>query len=401
MRMFRRDEVHYAESINLIPAMKTEQLLWTAAQGWQKTSRGTGTDEQHPFDLVLVFGDRDLLETQSFPEELQTLYPGAHCVSCSTSGEILDASVYDETITATAIGFEGTTFSISSLNIRDAADSTDAGEKLAQDIATEGLRHILLLSDGQLVNGSGLLEGMYRHVPQDVLITGGLAGDRARFRKTLVGVDDAIEEGNIVAIALYGSHLKIGHGSIGGWDSFGPDRLVTRSDGNVLYELDGQRALDLYKRYLDTLADDLPGSALLFPLSIRTSEHDAPLVRTILSIDEEHGSMTFAGDIPQGSYARLMKANFDRLVDGAFLAAQNSVQIGDESPELAILISCVGRKLVLGQRTEEEIEAVREVLGHDATVTGFYSYGEISPLQNSLRCELHNQTMTITTFSER
>jgi hypothetical protein len=169
----------------------------------------------------------------------------------------------------------------------------------------------------------------------------------------------------------------------------------------VLMELDGQSALSLYKKYLGDLAAGLPGAALLFPLSIRVNDGDTPVVRTILSIDQEESTMTFAGDMPQGSYARMMKANFDRLIDGASAAASSSGEpLGADSPDLAILISCVGRKLVLGPRTEEEVENVRDVLGERAVLTGFYSYGEIAPFAESTRCELHNQTMTITTFSE-
>jgi hypothetical protein len=121
-----------------------------------------------------------------------------------------------------------------------------------------------------------------------------------------------------------------------------------------------------------------------------------------MAIDEENQSMTFAGDMPEGGYARLMKANFDRLIDGAGDAAHaTSETLGASKPELALLISCVGRKLVLKQRVEEEVEGVRDVLGEDTVLAGFYSYGEICPHGAFTQCELHNQTMTITTFSER
>ena len=215
--------------------------------------------------------------------------------------------------------------------------------------------------------------------------------------------DEEPEQGSIVALGLYGDRLRVGYGSLGGWDSFGPERLITRSRGNVLYELDGTSALQLYKTYLGEHAQGLPATALLFPLSLRTQENTEPVVRTILSVDEDEQSMTFAGDLPQGGYARLMKANFDRLIDGATGAARTSAAaIGSASPaDLAILISCVGRKLVLKQRIEEEVESVREVLGEHPALAGFYSYGEISPFTPGARCELHNQTMTITTFSER
>jgi hypothetical protein len=209
-------------------------------------------------------------------------------------------------------------------------------------------------------------------------------------------------EGSVVACGLYGPAIRVGYASLGGWDPFGPERLITRSAGNVLYELDGRSALELYKQYLGEHAADLPASGLLFPLSLRTSADATPVVRTILGVNEEDQSMTFAGDMPANAYARLMKANFDRLIDGAAGAARVSQHaLGGGDPELALLISCVGRKMVLQQRVEEEVEGVRDVVGPRTVLTGFYSYGEISPFTPSARCELHNQTMTITTLSER
>lgn len=241
-----------------------------------------------------------------------------------------------------------------------------------------------------------------KNLPEGVTVTGGLSGDGERFEETLVFCDGPPESGAVAVLGLYGSRLKVGYGSLGGWDPFGPERLITRSKGNILYELDGKSALELYKRYLGDHAKGLPATGLLFPLSLRTKEGEAGLVRTILSIDEEVQSMTFAGDVPEGAYARLMKANFDRLVDGAVGAAKVSYEaIGSSSPDLAILISCVGRKMVLRQRIEEEVEGVREVLGDRTILTGFYSYGEISPFTPGAKCALHNQTMTITTFSEK
>jgi hypothetical protein len=215
-------------------------------------------------------------------------------------------------------------------------------------------------------------------------------------------VDGSAKPDTVGILGFYGGALRVGYASLGGWDAFGPERMVTKSEGNVLYELDGKSALQLYKTYLGEHAAGLPATGLLFPLSIRQEGHPTPVVRTILSIDEDAQSMTFAGDVPEGAHAQLMKANFDRLIDGAHGAAEATHEaVGSSSPELAILISCVGRKLVLKQRVEEEVESVREVLGDSTMLAGFYSYGEISPFTPSAKCELHNQTMTITTFSEK
>jgi hypothetical protein len=259
---------------------------------------------------------------------------------------------------------------------------------------------VFVLSDGLRVNGSELVKGLTEHLPSEVAVTGGLSGDGSRFSRTVVGLDGPPEGERIAVIGFYGDGLRIGFGSLGGWDSFGPERLVTRSRGAVLYELDGQPALELYKRYLGDYAADLPSSGLLFPLTVRQGE-DAGVVRTILAIDEAEQSLTFAGDVPEGARARLMRANFDRLVEGASGAAKICHDALNTKPaDVAFLISCVGRKLVLQQRIEEEVEHVREVLGDGPVLAGFYSYGEISPFTPAARCELHNQTMTITTLLE-
>ena len=375
--------------------MRIEQLHKPADRAWPPAA------DPGRADLILVFGAPARLDAACIGA-LKTRYPGAILFGCSTAGEILGAHVHDDSVTATAIAFDETTLKLAYQAVGEDNDSLAVGAALAAQLPTDGLRHVLVLSDGLHVNGTDLVEGIRRGVPENVGITGGLAGDGARFQRTLVIADAAPAERLVAAIGFYGDRIRVGHGCLGGWDPFGPDRLITRSRGNVLYELDGQSALALYKQYLGEHAAGLPATGLLFPLALRgAGSGDISLVRTILSVDEDEQSLTFAGDIPEGSYARLMKANFDRLVEGASGAAR--LARGGESetvPELALLISCVGRKLVLKQRVEEEVEGVRDALGARTALTGFYSYGEISPYAPTARCELHNQTMTITTFSE-
>jgi hypothetical protein len=377
--------------------MKTEQRLWTPAKGWT-THSAPGLLEP---DLVLAFGAGERLADEGAFRELRQHYPTGRLVCCSTAGEIYGTEVHDDSIVVTAIDFDRTDVRVAETSTSDQPSSHAVGQKLASMLAGQGLRHVVVISDGLRVNGSELALGLRESLPATVAVTGGLSGDGARFGRTVVGLDAPAVEGKVVAIGLYGDSLRIGYGSLGGWDSFGPERQITRSSGNVLYELDGQSALELYKNYLGEHATGLPATGLLFPLSVRSRDGSASLVRTILAVNESERSMTFAGDVPQGWYARLMKANFDRLIDGATGAARDSqIALAGSNPDLALLISCVGRKLVLKQRVEEELESVREVLGPGATLMGFYSYGEICPAAPSASCELHNQTMTITTFTE-
>ena len=380
--------------------MKIEQKRWIKETGWLSLS----TDNlKNRAQLVFLFGDTTLLRDKRYFEEIKNFYPKAHIVGCSTAGEIMGAQVFDNSLVVTAVFFEDTKLQFVKIKLDRMEDSLKAGERLAEALKKEELVHVFVLSDGLNVNGSDLAKGLAGKLPNDVAVTGGLAADQDRFKETLIFSDNAPEVNTIAVIGFYGSRLKIGYGSMGGWDSFGPDRLVTRSKGNILYELDGQPALGLYKKYLGDQAKGLPAAGLLFPLSLHLKDRETGLVRTILSVDEERGSMIFAGDIPEGVYARLMKANLERLINGAAGAADMSCQsAGLSTPDLAILISCVGRKLVLKQRVEEEIESVQNVLGKGVAITGFYSYGEMCPVTPAdKQCELHNQTMTVTTFFEK
>ena len=377
--------------------MRTQQSLWTSKAGWTERSPGLSPAEA---TLGFVFGSSAVLAEPERFADVQKRYPKAHVIGCSTAGEICDTDVHDETLVVTAVDFDSTEHRLVRTNVADASESFSAGERLARELAGDGLKHVIVISDGLRVNGTKLTEGIKRSLPSGVAVTGGLSADGDRFAKTLVCANAAPAEGLIAAIGFYGDGLRVGYGSLGGWDPFGPERIVTRSEGNVLYELDGRSALELYKEYLGDHAKGLPATGLLFPLSVRASDSEVRVVRTVLSVDEDAGSMTFAGDLPQGHIAQLMKANFDRLIDGAHGAAEISRGSGDDAPALALLISCVGRRLVLKQRVEEELESVRDVVGEQAVLTGFYSYGEICPAAPNASCELHNQTMTITTLSE-
>jgi len=351
--------------------------------------------------LVLVFGAPEAIVQPDVYKYLKQEYPIADIVFSSTAGEIIDDSVFDGSAVATAIEFEKTAVKCVKTSIHEHKNSFETGNFLMKQLASSDLNCVFIISDGTFINGSELVDGFNHENHQEIPVTGGLAGDAARFEKTFTGLNDVPSQGNIIAIGFYGKDIMIGHGSFGGWDEFGHERTITKSDKNVLFEIDNKNALDLYKQYLGDYVDELPGSALLFPLSIRINGSDKNLVRTILAISEEDKSMTFAGNLPEGSKVRLMKANFDKLIEASSTAATNSFSsIKNHKPDLAILISCVGRKLILQDRTDEEVAAAKEVLGNDTTITGFYSYGEISPFNASVQCELHNQTMTITTFTE-
>ncbi|MCK8479330.1 FIST signal transduction protein [Psychroserpens algicola] len=377
--------------------MKTVQLVKHKDQQWTYVGKNQKLNEP----LVLVFGNRYLLEDHSIYEEIKAIFPDGHIVFGSACAEISSSTVNEDSITITAMEFEKSHFLIKTSNVLNAdLDSFKTGNDLIKQFPEKDLKYVFVVSEGSFINGSQLTKGMTASTQNNLLITGGLCGDDTRFEKTLASYNENPKEGEIVAVGFYGESLEITFSIHGGWTPFGPERIVTKSKDNTLYELDGQPALDLYKTYLGDKAKDLPGAALLYPLNVTSKDENQSIVRSILNINEAENAVILAGDIPENSKVQLMMTNVDHIANASERAAKQALEYREHKPEVAFLVSCIGRKLVLDQRVEEEIEEVIEVLGDDTTVSGFYSYGEIAPFHGEIACQLHNQTMTITLISE-
>ena len=375
------------------PPMKLLQTILQSNESWRDL---TGDLAPEAAELVLIFGLRAVLDQAEVFQTVRARFPKARLIFVSTAGSFADTQIEDVGLVCTALRLEVSTLRCVAGRHSPGADLQALCQSLAEQLRTPGLRHVLVFSDGGFVNGTVLSETFNAHLPEGVTLSGGLAGDGTDFVQTIVGLDEPPSPGMIAAVGFYGDALRIGFGIAGGWSSFGPVRKVTGSAGNLLRSLDGRPGLEIYKDYLGPEASGLPAAALRFPLCVTTPGQPKGVVRTILSIDEEAGSMTFAGDIPLGATVRFMRASHEDLIGGAEDAAEQATQ----AAALVLCVSCVGRRIVLGQRTEEEIEGVRSVFGPAPVLTGFYSYGELAPSGQAQACQLHNQTMTITSIAE-
>lgn len=352
--------------------------------------------------LLLVFGAPAFFAPADFAALLAGTFPTAVVLGCSSAAEITTAGVHADSCVITAVRFDATAVRPASTALAGSADSRGAGRRLAEQLAGEGLQAVLIFGPGLDIDGSALTAGMVEKLGTQVPITGGLAGDNAAFARTWTIGPAGVSDRAIVAVGLYGSRLRLGHGAVGGWEPGGPPRRVTRCAGKVLYELDGEAALEVYKRNLGDYARNLPASGLLFPFAmVGDNPHAGDVIRTVLGVDARDGSLTLAAEIEPNRYLRPMQASIDSLVDGAEAAAV-AVRSMNGLPEssLALLVSCADRRRVMGERVAEEVEAVASVLGRNALLAGFYSYGGICPPAPGAACRLYNQTMTITSLAE-
>jgi hypothetical protein len=369
--------------------MQTSTLRWTESSGW--SGDGGRPDSQ----FVLVFGEHRHLRDAACFEELRARFPSAHLFGCSSAGTVHGAEITDADVVAVAVRLDRARVRLVARSVEPGDDAASVARELVSQLAAPDLRHALVLCDGLTINGTQLALGLSA---SGVPVTGGLAGDADRFQSTWVMADAPASRNCVALLGIYGD-VSVRSTYCTGWTEFGAERRVTRSAGKVVHEIDGQPALSLYKRYLGDLATTLPASGMRFPLSIVTQDGGHTLTRTLLAVDEAEQSLTFAGDVPQGSRCRLMRTNLDRLVESADEAAGDPSLAGD-GEGLALIFSCVGRRIVLGQMAEEELEAVERRMGPRVRLAGFYSYGEIAPIHGFLACDLHNQTMCLTVIRE-
>jgi len=353
-------------------------------------------------NLVLVFGSVKRFGEAKLQSILKARYPTAQIIGCSTSGEITATGVYDDSLQITAILWEKTVQRVTHTKMTGMQNSFETAVTLAKQLKSDSLKAVLVYSDGLNVNGSELLEG-FKSELGETPIMGGMAGDGFNFSKTVQLFNDTVSDGLVIAVGLYGNSLIAATGVGLGWKPYGPPRKVTKSDKNVVLELDEKPALPLYNMYIGShSAKGLPGSGLNFPFAIiEDGKRDIEKIRTLLAIDPKNNSLTFAGNVNEGETVRFCQSTHDRLVEGAGDAAHlvsNHANVNQTG--LAICVSCVGRKGVMAELVTDEVKLVQQILGGQTAITGFYSYGEFAPRPDTSDSVLHNQTMTIGYLSE-
>jgi hypothetical protein len=380
--------------------MYSKVLHYTPLTGWSEPVP-QGWDS--PDTIGFVFSAPRYMDEPAPLLALTQAMPNVRWCGGSTAGEIRGAQLFDDTIQVCLVRLERSQVRAASMPIQTEDRGYTTGVRLGQALRGDGLRGVIVISDGLLISGADLASGLEDTLGCDIPITGGLAGDGTALARTWVLIDGQPRTGHVSAIGLYGDHIRVSSSARGGWSPFGPTRRITRARHNVLYELDGKPALALYKEYLGELADELPMSGMRFPLQVSKDGEVAALIRTVIAIDEVEQSITFTGDVHEGDTARLMRSTIERLVDGA-QDAYDAVAEHSGEGMVMLTVSCVGRRLAMGPRTDEELEGIATLSAQDQpspVQIGFYSYGELSPgSAGAGGCSLHNQTMTLTVLRE-
>jgi hypothetical protein len=319
-------------------------------------------------------------------------------VGCSSDGEISSDGLSSGSVVLGGIAsdqVEFTTAVARDLSHRQTAAGTDLAAQLAP-----GTSYVQLFSDGLTGDGCALLAGMASELGDLIPIAGGTAGDSGRFEQTWQFAGNQVLTDAAVAIGFSGD-FHLGTGIRSGWSPIGLPKKVTRASGNTLYELNGEPALRVFERFLGRHAEKLPSIGVEYPLGLLgtwgdVGEQDYFLLRATMSVNREDGSITFAGEVPEGAMVSLTCGDTASILEASQKAASLALaDLGDHSPALIFCYSCMARKIVLGRRTHEEIDRIRTAIGPEVPILGFYSYGEYCRIRCGSPSYLHNETATV------
>ena len=350
--------------------------------------------------LILIFGNN-----MEIFQKVVEQFNSKNILGCSSSGEIVEDQLLEEGLSVTVLEFKDTKVKTSLVHFKDYDDSYNAGVEVMKNLNAEKLKGILVFSEGLNINGSKLVEGMESLNLNNSVIGGGTAGDYLKFNETWVYYNNKKYNNAIVAVGLYGENLNISFGSASGITALGVEKKITSSSKNVLYTIDDKRALDVYKEWFKGFGiEDIEGLLLQCPIEIsKNFNQEEGLVRTPIAYNEEEGSVTFTGEIPEGKFLRMMRADVEKMIEASHSAVKSSMEKLNKEKEsnvLNLMVSCAGRKALLGTETEDElIEANQITEDANSKQIGFYSYGEFTNVNN--KSEFVNQTMTVISIEEK
>lgn len=328
--------------------------------------------------------------------KIRARFPDVPLVGCSTDGECSSVLCFSEDSLVLTAFLSDRLEAHSAIGEDLSKDLDGAVQRAWRSLTEHGQPSIVIvLAESLGVSGSRLVQALDAKVPKGIPVVGGTAGDQWAFERTWQICGDRLTSDAVVMLALYGP-LRIGVGIASGWQPMGPRSKVTRSEGPVVAELDGQRAQDWFEGYFGAREQPSPEHpfAVYDPPDTDQFYLRAPFQRG------PDGAIIFTGDIPAGSAVRITEATREAILGGAADAVRASAQSFEGAPSGLLVFSCAARKQVLGTRTREEIERLRDRTGRDLPLAGFYTYGEIARLGPEQPVRFHNETVVAVLLGE-
>lgn len=345
---------------------------------------------------MVVFAAHEYCHLPQPLDALRNAFPQSKIIGCSTPVVVCDGALLPDTISVGIIRFHHTQLRLSYAPVPSFEESRVAGQQLGQQLAAANLKGVLIFSDGVTTEATELVQGLQEMLPPNVTIAGGLASGHS-LDDTWMLCDGELKRFHACAVGFMGNAVELTRATGGGWRLIGAECKATRTSGRTLFELDGERAKDVYHRQVGRdIGFGLRESSSRYPLTVRLPGLEMQIVRDVNSVDEDSGAIELAGDIPEGVMVQVMTTTEDDILDGVDEAIDRmrSKTILPQNNALAICVSCAGRRAVLLEKTCEEAALAHDGLGHGIHQIGMYAFGEISTTSSGPP-QVHNETITI------
>lgn len=344
----------------------------------------------------LLFAGIDF-EHQQLLDAIDDAWPGIELIGCTTDGELSSSLGFrDDSISILLFASDTIDFA-SGLGRGLSVDTEVACQQAVEQARAKTEREprlCITTPEGLTVSGQMTVEALRNALGQDVDLFGGLAADHRKYESTRQFCGRQVVSDSVPILLLSGP-LFYSFGVASGWKAIGDPGMITRSQGNVVYEIDGAPAVEFYRRFLGKefkLSTDIP------LIILNDAEEPEYLRSSSGCVDEETGAITYQSDVPEGIRAQLSITDRAAILEGCEESIRKALQgfPGNKKPEAAVIVSCSARKLLLGTKISEEFRILRENVGPNLPVCGFYSFGEIGPQKSdSTKPIMHDQTFTM------
>lgn len=323
-------------------------------------------------------------------QEIDRAFPDIELIGCTTDGELSSVLEFQQdSIVLTVFYGEGVEIRAAvgrniSQDPEGIARATAAAVKREFNLP---IRLAIALPESLTTSAVSILRGLEAGLGDNIPLFGGAAAEPREVQRTYQFYKTEVFS-DAVPILLFAGDIQFSHGLASGWQPMGKRSQITKVDKNIIYEIDGKPALDFYHHYLN---DYKPDSA--YPLAVFPPGEERFFLRGAISYDLEEGSVKVSGDVPEQSIVQITDTTLEDVVNASAASfAEAWKNYAGTEPKAALCFSCAWRRWVMGTRANEEYQALAPALQDKIPASGFYTYGEVAPLQDNGQTFFHNTT---------
>ena len=329
-------------------------------------------------------------------DKIYEKWPDLQLIGCTADGEFSSECDYVEDSLVLTLFVSKNINIVSGFFDNTSTDpSKEYSQVLSEAVSRLGQKPKLciLFSDVLKTNGETVMEQITMLTEGKLPIVGGISADSWRFDECKQFFNN-ISSATISPFLLLAGEFDFSVGMDSGWEPIGEIGTVTKSEGNVLYEINHKPALEFYR---DILGENTKPT-LELPIALYDEFGSFRFMRTTFeNYDRNTGAVTYLGNVPMNYKVRITMVNRESILAGAKSSIDQAIRTfpPNELPVIALCFTCSARRVLLGTRTIEESQIVREKIGDRIKFSGFYTYGEFCPISTKLFNEFHNETFVV------